>query len=560
MRLRITHKLGVIVLAPSFVFLLLLVFGWIQTNIQQQRGARIAEIADVATRAGDLIRDIDETVIAADAVIFQTEKAQAREKLGILHGLVDRLDRSETDFLDNAGRLLTEDQKTQLKLRLSDFKSYQTDTAELGLTISPQAAQIQAMDAATIANREATVAILQAIGDEIRIRGKDERSKLARLQNQALLFELAVPTTAVIASLILVGFVVRAFIAAPLAALQRSMADLASGNLDIEVARYNRNDEISDMAASLAVFREALRAERMSDATARLHVVTQTNRAAAIIDTTRAFETQALSLMAELSNSVGTMDHAAEEVFTTSEDVLGESRSVFASAQDSTQVLADVSIDANDLSRAAETMSGRLREAHAAARGALKDAEASSATVESLVEATRMISGAAQMIAAIAAQTNLLALNATIEAARAGDAGRGFTIVASEVKTLAKRTADATAMIDSHVAMVQDATGITAHAMRVVRVTLDEVDRIAAEAATAALEQGRFSSAVAGALVEATEHARSVSEKIRRIDGSTAANGERALRLKAIASRHGAQADQLIAYIGDFVQDMRRHA
>ena len=160
--------------------------------------------------------------------------------------------------------------------------------------------------------------------------------------------------------------------------------------------------------------------------------------------------------------------------------------------------------------------------------------------VEGLSEAARKIGEVLQLINDIAEQTNLLALNATIEAARAGEAGKGFAVVASEVKNLANQTAKATESISGHISGIQTATGSAVGAIQGIGAIITQVSEI--------------TSAIAGAVDEQSAATREIAQNVQQAATGTSEVNTNIAGVSEAANDTGAASTQVLSTAGDLAR------
>lgn len=148
---------------------------------------------------------------------------------------------------------------------------------------------------------------------------------------------------------------------------------------------------------------------------------------------------------------------------------------------------------------------------------AVDQANHTNSIVSGLADAGQKIGEVIELINSIAEQTNLLALNATIEAARAGEAGKGFAVVASEVKNLATQTSKATDEIGAHITGVQNSTGEAVTALEVITTTISKINEISTAIATAVEEQSAVTNEISANMQMAAQGVETINESMSDI-------------------------------------------
>nr|WP_153774815.1 methyl-accepting chemotaxis protein [Pseudomonas sp. MNR3A] len=271
----------------------------------------------------------------------------------------------------------------------------------------------------------------------------------------------------------------------PLDDLVHQAEALGAGDLSARLA-VTSEDEIGQLARSF---------NQMGDALATMveHIRSASEQVSARSRSLAGLSSGACEGMEQQSGEITSMAGAVEEFSATSMNIAENMAGTERMAQDNTQ----------------QTRIGRsaMDQASVSLKQIAEALGGTATVMDSLGARSQEIGGIVGVITAIAEQTNLLALNAAIEAARAGEQGRGFAVVADEVRGLAARTRQATDEISGMIASIQQQTG---HAIS----TLEQGNRLMQEG----LERNEK---VAEALARIDEQSRAAGEQFTAISTAT---------------------------------------
>ncbi|MDR3440374.1 methyl-accepting chemotaxis protein [Telmatospirillum sp.] len=368
---------------------------------------------------------------------------------------------------------------------------------------------------------------------------------------------LTVSIAAVVIGLALAWLIARS-IARPIVAMTKTMQQLAAGTLDIDVPGTGHHDEIGRMAQALDVFRHTAQQVRTAEAAQKaLELQLAQDRQRELAALADRFESNVLAMASAVSETAAQVKTVSSKQVATA-DYSSERAAVVANAsQQVTANVGTVSAATEELSASIAEIASQSTSANTLVQTAVEQVNNTSVVMRDLQESSQRIGTVIELIQGIAGQTNLLALNATIEAARAGDMGKGFSVVASEVKALATQTAKATEEIQGQIAAMQSSTERAGTSIGVMLTTIDNISVITSAIAAAVQEQGMATQEISRNVQEVTGMTRDVADNIALVSqASNEARQGAAATLEASGTLM-VNADRLSTETQDFLSSIR---
>ena len=342
----------------------------------------------------------------------------------------------------------------------------------------------------------------------------------------------------------------------PLQNLTGSMQRLKDGDTDQNIPAIDRTDQLGDMARAISTFCDRERERMRLEAETRAGEDAMRERQAQVDQLVSGFRGDIKDVLSEVSDNMKELEQTAERLSGIASTTSDRSQEVSSASNEATGSVQTVATAAEELAASITEIGSQVSVTLDRLETVTSATQTSNERIDGLSKAAQRIGDVVALIQDIAEQTNLLALNATIEAARAGEAGRGFAVVASEVKALAEQTAKATQDISGQVQEIQGSTEEVVMAISGIMEMMTDVSSRATAMAGAIEEQSSATSNISSNVSLAADRNAQVAASIQAVAERSGETNASASRVEHVAETATQQINSVTSRIERFLKDV----
>jgi len=369
--------------------------------------------------------------------------------------------------------------------------------------------------------------------------------------------------------IVLIMFLMSLFIgnriSKPIKALSLKIIEFGKGDLTVKFPVKGR-DETAIMAQSLNTMADSLRKSMEEIKLSSDNINNSSDALEELADSSSRHSLGLVERSGIVDNNVQNTSASIEEVTSSVEEVAASAQNVSKVSQELSENSNQTAIDAKHGEEAMIEMVDMIKEADNQTSGTAK-------MIQVLAEQARSVQEIVDSISSIAEQTNLLALNAAIEAARAGEAGKGFAVVADEIRKLAEESKDsagniekilkdigvksegankAASLTSESVIKVNAKANETLEQFRRILKSVEGISNMVENLAGSAEEQSASAEEMAAAMDQSAKSTYEISEQVQGINDMTAASLEEAEKVKNSADNLKALSESLEKTVDKF--------
>jgi methyl-accepting chemotaxis protein len=369
---------------------------------------------------------------------------------------------------------------------------------------------------------------------------------------------IIISVIAILLSIAVISFFFARSLTSPINRMVSVMGVLANKDYTVDVPSQARGDEIGAMGRAVQVFKEnGIAVQRMEAEQEEMKRQAELEKRAAMNQLADSFDERTSGIINALGTAATEMNATAGQMTGASKNTSHAAQIVSAAATEADSNVQTVAAAAEELTASSSEIARQISSVAQKANRASQAAESTSREVNELNSLADSIGEVVGAIKDIADQTNLLALNATIEAARAGEAGKGFAVVADEVKKLAMETAQKTEEIDDRVVKIQRAIRSSVEAVARIIDDVKQIDEATTTVAGAVEEQNAATSEIGRNVSEASTGTQQVAQNIVDVQRNAQETGDAAVTVQAAAEELAKISTDLQTQVASFLSEIR---